>query len=219
MEAPASESATQDVAVRVEWSRLRWCPASAARGPASASRGPLPAAWSIGNFKPVELARAELKHLSILAGANSSGKSSLIQSLLFLAQSVVEGEAVLNGPLVGLGGPRDAIRDGESVLSLGCSLVTPTYASRTSLAPDDPDARTDAALELTFTVSGEGLSPASISVDVAGELALQASRVRLSSLPDGLAVRQRQVLPDATVMRVTDVAGWRPNPERAVAAA
>jgi predicted ATPase len=77
-------------------------------------RRPLPQTWSVGNFKPIELARANLKRLSVLAGANSSGKSSLIQSLLFLSQSVAEGEPLLNGALVGLGSPADAIRDGEN---------------------------------------------------------------------------------------------------------
>ena len=64
--------------------------------------------WKLGNFK--SLARTTdipLRGLTVLAGANSSGKSSLIQSILLVAQTlsskVRQRHLVLNGEFVKLG--------------------------------------------------------------------------------------------------------------------
>jgi predicted ATPase len=64
----------------------------------------------IENFKSVKSANINLSKLNLLVGANSSGKSSLIQSLLFLAQNARNGNENasfgrmdLNGTLVGFG--------------------------------------------------------------------------------------------------------------------
>lgn len=60
---------------------------------------------SISGFKSIaEKISMELKPLTILAGANSTGKSSMIQPLLLLKQTLEEaydpGSILLNGPLV-----------------------------------------------------------------------------------------------------------------------
>lgn len=62
------------------------------------------------NFKSVQDADLELANLNLLVGANSSGKSSLIQAILFLAQNARNfneqsslGRMDLNGTLVGFG--------------------------------------------------------------------------------------------------------------------
>ena len=62
------------------------------------------------NFKSVQEANLELSNLNLLVGANSSGKSSLIQAILFLAQNArnmseqtSHGRMELNGALVGFG--------------------------------------------------------------------------------------------------------------------
>ena len=59
------------------------------------------------NFKSIAKARVETKPLTIIVGANSSGKSTLIQSLLALAQAASvdtdPGMFPLNGKLVRLG--------------------------------------------------------------------------------------------------------------------
>ena len=45
--------------------------------------------WSIKNFKPIlDSGKLELKPVTVLAGRNSSGKSSLIQSILMIAQTL-----------------------------------------------------------------------------------------------------------------------------------
>lgn len=75
--------------------------------------------WRIENFKALEYADVDLQPVTILAGANSSGKSSFLQSILLLAQSEVENTVALNGPLVTLGEVRDVIRDGQSHVAFG----------------------------------------------------------------------------------------------------
>src|SRR3954454_21918257 len=99
----------------------------------------MPTRWIVGNFKPIERAEVELRPLVVLAGANSSGKSSLIQSLLFLAQSEPEEAPVLNGPLVGLGEAGDMIRDGQAVMTLGCRVVVPPPLVEPVVAAEAPD--------------------------------------------------------------------------------
>ncbi|HEY9311361.1 AAA family ATPase [Williamsia sp.] len=74
--------------------------------------------WGVRNFKALENATLPLASLNVLVGANSSGKSSLIQSLLLLAQSTPE-ELILNGPLVRLGDPIDVISTGSDTMTLG----------------------------------------------------------------------------------------------------
>lgn len=63
--------------------------------------------WSITNFKSVAKAELPLAPLTIFAGSNSSGKSSLLQSILLVAQTLSARAStqplILNGHLVKLG--------------------------------------------------------------------------------------------------------------------
>lgn len=66
----------------------------------------------IENFKCFESQRFELGNLTLLTGLNSTGKSSVIQSLLLLRQShqhrfLQDGGLLLNGDLIQLGTARD----------------------------------------------------------------------------------------------------------------
>ena len=66
-------------------------------------------AWGLRRFKSIEVADLDLSPLTVIVGANSSGKSSVLQSILLLAQAAQEGAASpagrfrLNGELVQLG--------------------------------------------------------------------------------------------------------------------
>jgi ABC-type ATPase involved in cell division len=74
--------------------------------------------WTVKNFKGLREAEIDLASgkLTVLAGVNSSGKSSIIQSLLLMAQSQYHrGPLVLNGPLTRLGTASDLVRDAEGV--------------------------------------------------------------------------------------------------------
>jgi predicted ATPase len=64
--------------------------------------------WSIENFKPIiNSGELKLAPVTVLAGLNSSGKTSLLQSILMIAQTlsnqVADRPLILNGPSVRLG--------------------------------------------------------------------------------------------------------------------
>ena len=63
--------------------------------------------WGISNFKSIRNADIELAGLNIFTGTNSSGKSSLIQSILLIAQTLrnnmAADELALNGDFINMG--------------------------------------------------------------------------------------------------------------------
>jgi predicted ATPase len=63
--------------------------------------------WRLSNFKSVQSAELEIAPLTIIAGVNSTGKSTLLQSMLLMSQTLANQDAsraiVLNGHLVHLG--------------------------------------------------------------------------------------------------------------------
>ena len=73
--------------------------------------------WEVENFKSVQdKADLEIGRLTVFAGANSSGKSSFIQSILLAAQTMTQKKisshsVVLNGSLIRLGQFSDIISD------------------------------------------------------------------------------------------------------------
>ena len=79
--------------------------------------------WAAEDFKGLGRGELDLNpgQLTVLAGTNSSGKSSLLQSLLMVSQSLQQnGPVVLNGSLTRLGEAKDLLRTGagEMVLEL-----------------------------------------------------------------------------------------------------
>lgn len=92
----------------------------------------------LANFKSVESCDLELAPLTILVGRNSSGKSTLIQSILLLAQNAsapdsrglgVKGFLDINGSLITLGQFSELINDAASkadqTISIGCTFQFP----------------------------------------------------------------------------------------------
>ena len=74
--------------------------------------------WTIGNFKAIdEKVTLELAPVTVLAGANSSGKSSVLQSILLVAQTLRakpgEQPVLLNGEYVQLGYISDVLHNGN----------------------------------------------------------------------------------------------------------
>lgn len=71
--------------------------------------------WKIRNFKSIDEAsiNLDISKNAIIAGPNSSGKSSIIQSILLAAQSS-QYKIELNGHLFSFGDPLDVIKDGEN---------------------------------------------------------------------------------------------------------
>ncbi len=102
------------------------------------ANGSILQSWQIRNFKSVSEADIPLAPLTILVGENSSGKSTLIQSILFMAQNAQSpvygyqsnrGKLDLNGNLVSLGTFGEAIYSEaeEKIISLGGTLKLPIY--------------------------------------------------------------------------------------------
>jgi len=85
--------------------------------------------WTLENFKPIR-GRLDVKlaPLTVLAGLNSSGKSSFLQSVLLVAQTLANQKPdeplVLNGRLVLLGTFQDVCNDraSEQRIQIGFSL-------------------------------------------------------------------------------------------------
>ncbi len=72
--------------------------------------------WFIKNFKPIlDLGELKLAPVTVLAGRNSSGKSSLIQSILMIAQTlsnrILDRALLPNGPIIQLGTFEDILSE------------------------------------------------------------------------------------------------------------
>ena len=79
------------------------------------------------NFKCFRELRLPIGSLTLLTGFNAAGKSTTLQSLLLLSQTLrmrIEGsELRLNGPLLRLGTPGEVINQDQAAneIELGCS--------------------------------------------------------------------------------------------------
>jgi AAA ATPase domain/Protein of unknown function (DUF3696) len=94
----------------------------------SQSRHPL-SSWRLGGFRSIKSSTVfELGGLNVLVGANSAGKSSVLHSLLMVAQTLanplVDRPLVLNGHLVRLGLADDIVHEtGDVGLDVGFELI------------------------------------------------------------------------------------------------
>ncbi len=80
------------------------------------------------NFKPFANQLLEFKKLTLFSGLNSSGKSSVMQSLLLLRQSYQQGllpekGLALNGDFVNIGTAQDALFEGAKEDLIGFGIV------------------------------------------------------------------------------------------------
>jgi len=127
--------------------------------------------WSIEDFKGICEAKVDIGRgkTTILTGINSSGKSSLIQSLLLVAQSLhSQGPVVLNGPLVRLGDAQDLVREESESGCVVFSMDINTSKHEEVLSQLDLRAR----YELVPSGDGATLQPRRVEITVGGELSL-----------------------------------------------
>lgn len=86
-------------------------------------------ALSVQNFKCFETLRLNLTPLTLVTGFNGAGKSTSLQTLLLLSQSLRgqhgASELRLNGPLVSLGSPSDVINSSGRGRKLALGIATP----------------------------------------------------------------------------------------------
>ncbi len=90
---------------------------------------------SAKNYKGFGNLDLSIKPITVLLGSNSCGKSSIINLLLMLTQSIDTQEELLsplriNGPLVGLGEPDNIIRDRNEKNTLSISITLRNDNSR-----------------------------------------------------------------------------------------
>ena len=89
---------------------------------------------SFKNYKAFSSGRLELKPITILLGANSSGKSSLLQLFLLIEQTMnnpepYESALKLNGRFINLGEDENLIKDKDltKILNLEFSFNAAPY--------------------------------------------------------------------------------------------
>lgn len=134
--------------------------------------------WSVADFKSLGAATLRLPRLTVLAGANSSGKSSVLQSMLLLAQSMTRGgRIVMNGQLVRLGEPSHVIREGQSAVEFRFEV---THGGLAATAEPPRAAKFNVAVSLVPADDGTSMSPSSFEViDAYGKLIVSATSERM----------------------------------------
>lgn len=122
--------------------------------------------WTIQNFKSAcDSPEIALAPLTIFTGANSSGKSTIIQSILLAAQTiqstVYSRPIILNGPTIRLGSYKDIVSNGRENDAIFISFkLSPGVRSPDGrdYAPyrDDDSSETLSAIECGFSFSAQG---------------------------------------------------------------
>lgn len=165
--------------------------------------------WTVADFKSLGEASLKLPHLTVLAGANSSGKSSALQSILMMAQSVTRGgRLVMNGPLVRLGEPSDVVREGQSAIELRFDVLLDPSPADDEVAPPV----ISVTVSLAPSADGTTLQPSSFEVwDQDGVLVIAATSERTKQV-DVDALSERMHNADVSFLRVRSLDGKRaPN--------
>ena len=164
------------------------------------------------NFKSVVNAGADLKALTVIVGSNSAGKSTLMQSLLLLCQSLGNGERSnhlsLNGPLVDLGYMGDVknhrAESKESVLIEADLAVVDLGIVAIGSDEHDPTQSDEPRLHIAveFDDSDEASYPLVTSVRVQGSLSNEgADPYLVDAAFEGIGKSKRNIL---TSGRITD---------------
>lgn len=74
--------------------------------------------FGIRNFKGLVKADIELKPITILIGANGSGKSSIAQALLLIKQIEIDNKIKVNGPYINLGEKEDIYSNRDTAVPI-----------------------------------------------------------------------------------------------------
>jgi len=122
--------------------------------------------WMLENFKPIRALDLPTAPLTVLAGLNSSGKSSLLQSILLVAQTLanqkLDEPLVLNGSLVRLGTFHDVCNDRakEQQIRIGFTLsaITNGYRQLPSRHRSTGATSADQAVSINMDVQFEGVA-------------------------------------------------------------
>lgn len=138
--------------------------------------------WKIRNFKSINEASINLNTSknAIIAGPNSSGKSSIIQSILLAAQSS-QHNIELNGHLFSFGDPSDVIKDGTDEIIMG--HTTEYKASRRRREPAYKIDSTLRLKEVSSGLRGSYLGVSGIELSVNSNHLISSTNFNASRIP------------------------------------
>jgi predicted ATPase len=118
-------------------------------------------AWRVQNFKSIREAELTFAPLTLLVGPNSSGKTSLLQSILLVAQAAQGGNQgstfPLNGPLTSVGSFEEVrfAHSKSGAVGIGAIVQLPIEAPRAAVASEGFQSRLagigDAGLDIGIT--------------------------------------------------------------------
>ena len=118
------------------------------------------------NLKCFETLRLELAPLTLLTGFNAAGKSTSLQTLLLLAQTLRSqrgtAELRLNGPLTNLGTPADILNSGSGQKGLALGVGDDELEIRWQFTLDEENRRSLKVRELEVKGAGSTRLPASL---------------------------------------------------------
>ncbi len=119
------------------------------------SEGPPLRRWELQGFRSIrDRVNIDLGQMNVLVGANSAGKSSLIQSILLAAQTLgttsTPKPLILNGSLVQLGLPDDCVNEQAK----GLFSFAFTYSTPDDLSPGLTQRLGTVKVDATFSVKG-----------------------------------------------------------------
>jgi predicted ATPase len=127
-------------------------------------------ALHLRNFKCFQDLDLPLNKLTLLTGFNAAGKSTVLQTILLLAQTLRtdsrSGRLRLNGTLVRLGSPGDVINQKQGGTNLTLGAETEAVDVRWSFRVDDDEDRRSLKIESILIRTPEG----SRSLDRAGDV-------------------------------------------------
>lgn len=126
----------------------------------------------LGGFKSIDATTiVPLRPLTLIYGKNSAGKSSLIQSLLLLGQSVAENAFTASGEIVNLGSFQGLQHghDSNRTLSIGVTWASSPEIDSPKAIPDPRSLRSQRFCFTTASTQAAG-SPSSVSIGLGAEV-------------------------------------------------
>jgi energy-coupling factor transporter ATP-binding protein EcfA2 len=116
------------------------------------------------NFKCFESLNLDIAPLTLLTGFNAAGKSTTLQTLLLLCQTLRAPQGVsdlrLNGPLVNLGSPGDVINWGQGGSGIGLGVASEVGGLFWRFTVGDDERRSLRASQVTvLTETGASVIP------------------------------------------------------------
>ena len=164
--------------------------------------------WRVKDFKGLKSAEIDIRagKATVLTGVNSSGKSSVIQSLLLTAQSVQgENQTVLNGPLVRLGDAQDLVREGSE-----SSAVELTVGLEGIVSEDgSSELGLEAVLELVPAEDGSSLRTRRVQISAPGtqDNSFEMRRANSRAIDVDMAMQFTQSMGSRDVLHLKSLLG------------